>query len=264
MTISLWTGALGMIAEQFRIDTTANNLSNINTAGYKKMRADFEDLIYNTILKAGTPATSVTEYPTGIQIGYGVKVSATEKLFTQGSIKETGNISDMAIVGEGFFKVRLPNGDFAYTRNGAFKIDSNGQFVSSDGYFLEPPIILRKNAIRESLTIDKNGVVRVRIIGVDNPQQIGQIELYRFINPAGLQNIGENLYKVTSASGGAISGLPGSPGFGRIMHKYLEMSNVKLAEEMVELIVAQRAYEANSKTVQTSDSMLQTAIALKR
>jgi flagellar basal-body rod protein FlgG len=264
MTISLWTGALGMIGQQFRIDTTANNLSNVNTSGYKRVRADFEDLIYNTVLKAGTPATSVTEYPTGIQIGYGVKVSATQKIFTQGALKETSNVSDMAVVGEGFFKVRLPNGDFAYTRNGAFKIDANGQFVNSEGYFLEPPVFLPKNAIRETLSIDKDGIVRVRIVGIEKPQQIGQVELYRFINPAGLQNIGENLYKITSASGKAIAGLPNSPGYGRIMHKYLEMSNVKLAEEMVELIVAQRAYEANSKTVQTSDSMLQTAIALKR
>ncbi len=264
MLRSLWTGASGMIGQQFNIDTISNNLSNVNTAGFKKSRAEFEDLIYQTILMAGTPATEITEVPTGIQVGHGVKPAATQKMFQQGSLQSTENKLDMALEGEGFFKVQLYDGSIAYTRDGSFKIDSNRQFVTSNGYLLDPPIVLPENFIMNTLSISQDGRVTVGIVGEEDPIDVGQLEISRFVNPAGLQSIGGNLYKTTPASGEEIPGQPGLDGMAKTHQGFLEMSNVKVVEEMVNMIVAQRAYEINSKSIQTSDSMLATAIGLKR
>jgi flagellar basal-body rod protein FlgG len=264
MMRSLWTAASGMISQQFNIDTIANNLSNVNTTGFKKNRAEFEDLIYQTLLMAGTPATEVTEVPTGIQVGHGVKTAATQKLFSQGSLQSTENKLDLALEGEGFFKVQLYDGSVAYTRDGSFKVDSNRQVVTANGYLLEPPLVLPESFIMNSLSISQDGRVTVKIIGEEDPIEVGQLEIYRFVNPAGLQSIGQNLYKTTPASGEEIPGPPGLNGMAKTHQGFLEMSNVKVVEEMVNMIVAQRAYEVNSKAIQASDSMLATAISLKR
>jgi len=253
-----------MTGQQFNIDTISNNLANVNTTGFKKNRPDFEDLLYQTARIAGTPATELTNVPTGIQVGHGVKVAATQKIFTQGSLQATGNESDIAIQGEGFFRVLLIDGTYGYSRDGSFKIDSNGQFVSSNGYRMMPEVILPENFIRESLTISQDGRVTVKVPGSDDPIEVGQLEIYRFVNPAGMQAIGENLFKVTNASGDAIPGRPGFDGMGKTVQKFLEMSNVSVVTEMVNMIVAQRAYELNSKAIQTSDTMLGIANGLKR
>jgi flagellar basal-body rod protein FlgG len=264
MVRSLWTAASGMTGQQFNIDTIANNLSNVNTTGFKKNRADFEDLLYQTKKVAGTPATEVTLVPTGVQVGHGVKVAATQKIFTQGSLQNTGNVSDLAIEGEGFFRVLLYDGTYGYTRDGAFKIDSNGQFVTSNGYRLIPEVVLPEGFIRESVTVSQDGRVTVKVPGNDDPILIGQLELYRFVNPTGLQAVGENVFKMSSASGDPIQGRPGFDGMGKTLHRFLEMSNVAIVQEMVNMIVAQRAYEFNSKAIQTSDTMLGIAANLKR
>jgi flagellar basal-body rod protein FlgG len=253
-----------MIGQQSNIDTISNNLANVNTSGYKKVRADFEDLIYQTVRTAGTPATEDTVVPVPVQMGHGVKLSATQRQFTQGALQNTENISDLAIQGDGFFRVLLYDGTYGYTRDGAFKIDSEGQIVTSNGYRLLPEITLPENFIPETLTISQDGRVNVKIPGNDDPVLVGQIELYRFPNPVGLSAIGENLFKTSNASGEAIAGRPGYDGMGKTIHKFLEMSNVSVVREMVNMIVAQRAYEFNSKAIQTTDNMLGTATALKR
>ncbi len=264
MMRSLWTASTGMIAQQFHIDTIANNLSNVNTTGFKKNRADFEDLLYHTVLMAGTPATANSEVPTGIQVGHGVKTAATQKMFSQGSLQNTENKLDLAITGEGFFKIRLFDGTPAYTRDGSFKVDSRGQILNSNGYLLDPPLTLPEGTLHNEITISQEGRVTVKVGGSDTPVEIGQISTYRFVNPAGLQSIGGNLFKITQASGEEVPGQPGYNGYGTLQQGFLEMSNVKVVEEMVNMIVAQRAYETNSKAIQTSDSMLNTAINLKR
>ncbi|MEM5947825.1 flagellar basal-body rod protein FlgG [Spirochaetia bacterium 38H-sp] len=264
MMRSLWTAASGMVGQQYHIDTVANNLSNVNTTGFKKNRVDFEDLIYQTVRMAGTPATEVTVVPTPTQVGHGVRVAASAKQFTQGALQNTGNISDIAIQGDGFFRVMLYDGSYAYTRDGSFKIDSNGQFVTSNGYRVMPDITLPEGFIPDTLSVSQDGRVTVKVPGQDDPIDVAQIQLYRFVNPSGLQAIGDNMYKVTNASGDPVGGRPGFDGMGKVMHKFLEMSNVSVVNEMVEMIVAQRAYELNSKAVQTSDSMLSTAVNLKR
>jgi flagellar basal-body rod protein FlgG len=264
MMRSLYTAASGMNGQQFNIDTIANNLSNVNTTGFKRNRADFEDLLYHTVRLAGTPATEETLVPVGIQVGHGVKVAATQKIFVQGSLQNTQNVSDLAIQGEGFFRVRLYDGSFAYTRDGSFKIDSNGQFVNSNGYRLMPELVMPEGFIRDSIAISQDGRVTVRLPGLDDPVEVGQLELYRFVNPAGLQAIGDNLFKVSAASGDPIAGQPGFDGMGQTLHKFLELSNVDVVGEMVNMIVAQRAYEMNSKAIQTSDTMLGIANNLKR
>lgn len=264
MMRSLWTAASGMVGQQFNIDTISNNLSNVNTTGFKQNRPDFEDLLYQTVRAAGTPATEQTLVPVGVQVGHGVKVGATQKIFTQGSLQETQNVSDIAINGEGFFRVLLYDGTYGYTRDGAFKIDSNGQFVTHQGYRLMPETVLPEGFIRESVSISQDGRVTVMLPGLDEPIDVGQLELYRFVNPAGLQSIGENIYKQTSASGDVIAGQPGFDGMGQTLHKFLETSNVEIVREMVNMIVAQRAYEMSSKAIQTSDTMLGIANSLKR
>jgi flagellar basal-body rod protein FlgG len=264
MMRSLWTAASGMTGQQFNIDTIANNLANVNTTGFKQMRADFEDLLYQTQVLAGTPATEATVIPTGVQVGHGVKPAATQKIFTQGALQSTGNTADLAIEGEGFFRVLQYDGTYGYTRDGSFKIDSNGQLVSSNGYKLMPEIVLPEGFVNDSLSISQDGRVTVKVAGSDDPIEVGQIEIFRFVNPAGLESIGENLLKVTNASGEPIPGRPGFEGMGKTLQKFLEMSNVSVVKEMVNMIVAQRAYELNSRAIQTSDSMLATATSLKR
>jgi flagellar basal-body rod protein FlgG len=253
-----------MIGQQASIDTISNNLANVNTPGYKKMRADFEDLIYQTVRVAGTPATEDTTVPVPVQMGHGTKLAATQRQFLQGSLQNTENISDVAIQGEGFFRVQNYDGTYAYTRDGSFKIDSNGQFVTSNGYKLMPELVLPQGFIADTLAISQDGRVTVKVPGRDDPIEVGQLELYRFPNPEGLTSIGENLYKVSNASGDVVAGRPGYDGMGMTVHKFLEMSNVSVVREMVDMIVAQRAYEFNSKAIQTTDNMLGTATSLKR
>jgi flagellar basal-body rod protein FlgG len=266
MVRSLWTGASGMTGQQANIDTISNNLANVNTAGFKKMRADFEDLLYQTVKTAGTPATEDTVVPVGVQMGHGVKLAATQRMFSQGALQNTDNVYDMAISGEGFFRIQMYDGSWAYTRDGAFKIDENGRLVTSNGYWVLPDIIMPQGFLPETVTVTKDGRVSVKVpqIDLNEPVDVGRIELYRFPNPVGLTAVGENLFKVTNASGEPIPGRPGYEGMGQIQHKFLEMSNVSVVREMVDLIVAQRAYEFNSRTIQTSDNMLGTATGLKR
>ncbi|MDR1420856.1 MAG: flagellar basal-body rod protein FlgG [Treponema sp.] len=266
MVRSLWTGASGMIGQQANIDTISNNLANVNTHGYKMMRADFEDLVYQTVKVAGTPATEDTVVPVGVQMGHGVKLADTQRIFTQGSPQATDVSTDMAINGEGFFRIQMYDGSWAYTRNGNFKVDMDGRMVTSNGYWVLPDIIMPENFLPDTITVSKDGRVTVKVGGLntDDPLDVGQIELYRFPNPVGLTAVGENLFKITQASGDPIPGRPGYEGMGQIEHKYLEMSNVSIVREMVNLIVAQRAYEFNSRTIQTTDNMLGTATTLKR
>ncbi|MFW6343323.1 MAG: flagellar basal-body rod protein FlgG [Sediminispirochaetaceae bacterium] len=264
MMRSLWTSASGMTGQQFNIDTISNNLSNVNTTGFKKNRADFEDLLYQTSRIAGTPATEQTTVPTGIQVGHGVKVAASQKMYEQGALENTENVSDIAIGGEGFFRVMMLDGTYGYTRDGSFKIDSNGQLVTSNGHRVMPEITLPDDFVRDSLTISQDGRVNVKVAGSDEPVEVGQMELFRFTNPAGLNAVGENILKVTNGSGDPIGGRPGINGMGQTVQKFLEKSNVSVVQEMVNMIVAQRAYELNSKAIQTSDTMLGIANNLKR
>jgi len=238
----------------------------VNTHGYKKQRAGFEDLIYQTVRVAGTPATEDTVVPVGIQLGHGVKLADTQRVFSQGSLQATDVSTDMAIAGDGFFRIQMYDGSWAYSRNGNFKVDSDGRMVTSNGYWLLPDIIMPEGFLPDSINISRDGRVSVKVPHIDpnEPIDVGRIELYRFPNPVGLTTVGDNLFKVTQASGDAIPGVPGYDGMGSIQHKFLEMSNVAVVQEMVNLIVAQRAYEFNSRAIQTSDNMLGTATSLKR
>lgn len=262
MIRSLWTAASGMQAQTSNIDVISNNLANVNTAGFKRSRADFQDLLYETIRLPGTDTAGGSQVPTGIQIGHGTRTVATQKIFIQGDFEHTQNELDMAIEGQGFFQITQANGDIAYTRAGNFKIDSEGRIVSPDGFLLEPEITIPTDALAVSISTD--GVVSVLQPGQSQPTQVGSLELARFVNPAGLQNIGRNLYTQTGASGDPTTGTPGEDGFGTIAQGYLEMSNVSVVDEMVNMITAQRAYEINSKAIQAADEMLQTANGLKR
>ena len=264
MVRSLYTAASGMNAQQTNIDTISNNLSNVNTNGFKRNRADFEDLMYQTIRTAGTPATEVTLNPVGEQVGHGVKVSSTQKIFEQGSPRETGVPTDVAIQGDGFFRVLDYDGSYGYTRDGSFQIDSNGQLVTSQGYRVIPEIILPDNFVQNTLNVTQDGRVTVEVPELDDPVEVGQLELYRFTNPAGLNAVGENMLKESPASGQAIAGVPGQEGMGRTLGGFIESSNVEAVNEMVSMITAQRAYEMNSRSIQTSDDMLSIANQLKR
>ncbi len=261
MLRSLWTAATGMTAQQYNIDTISNNLSNVNTTAFKKNRAEFQDLLYQTIRPAGVTNNMGMQYPTPIEIGHGVKLSSTQKSFIQGNLVETGNQLDVAIQGEGFFEVQQPNGEMAYTRDGSFKIDGQGNVVNSNGYYLMPEISLPVDTT--SVVIRENGDVIISTPGNTDTNIVGQIKLHKFINPAGLESLGGNNYKETEASGEAVDGLPGLEGFGSLAQKYLEASNVKVVEEMVNLITSQRAYEINAKAITTSDQMLGIANNLK-
>jgi len=266
MVRSLWTGASGMIGQQAQVDVISNNLANVNTHGFKKQRVEFKDLIYQTLRVAGTPATENTVVPVGVQMGHGVRLAATQRVFSQGSLQQTDVPTDMAIAGDGFFRVQMFDGSWAYTRNGTFKVDSDGRMVTSNGFWLLPDIIMPEGFLPESISISRDGRVTVRVPDIDPTEsiEVGRIELYRFPNPVGLMAVGDNLFRVSAASGDPIPGVPGFDGMGTIQNRFLEMSNVAVVQEMVNLIVAQRAYEFNSRTIQTSDSMLGTATALRR
>ncbi len=262
MIRSLWSAASGMRAQQLNMDTISNNLANVNTNGFKKSRVTFQDLMYQTLKNAGTPNNQGSQVPTGIEVGHGVRPAATQKLFGQGSLKSTENPLDLAIQGNGFFQILLPDGTNGYTRDGAFKLDSNGQLVTSDGYLLQPPVTIPANAT--DVMVNEEGVVAYLEPGNDQPQEAGQLELSNFSNPAGLKSIGQNIFKSTAASGQAVFGLPTQEGYGSIAQRFLESSNVKVVEEMVDMIAAQRAYEISSKAIKASDEMLQQANSLRR
>ena len=254
MIRSLWIAKTGLEAQQTQMDVIAHNLANVSTNGFKRQRAVFEDLLYQTLRQPGAQSSQQTEVPSGLQIGTGVQPIATERIFTQGNIQQTGNNFDVAIQGDGFFQVLLPDGTTAYTRDGAFQLNSQGQLVTSSGYQVQPAITLPANVI--SVTIAKDGIVSVTQAGSSAPTQIGQMQLAKFINYGGLQSRGENLYLETASSGAPQPNAPGANGAGLLNQAYVETSNVNVAEELVNMIQTQRAYEINSKAIQTSDQML--------
>jgi len=261
MVRALWTSATGMEAQQLRMDVISNNLANINTTGFKKSRPDFQDLLYQNLRTAGSSSTSNLQFPTGIQVGLGTRNVAIQKNFSQGDFAQTGNPLDLVIEGQGFFQVLQPNGTIAYTRAGTFKVDSTGNIVTSNGFLIEPSISVPQGTV--SITVGSDGTVSVE----DSSQtsaQVGNISLSTFLNPAGLKSAGKNLYLQTPASGAPILGVPGENGVGTISQGFLEMSNVEAVEEMIGMIVAQRAYETNAKSIQTVDTMLQTTNNIKR
>jgi flagellar basal-body rod protein FlgG len=262
MIRALFTAATGMTAQQMNIDTTANNLANVSTTGFKRSRVDFQDLLYQTPRMPGAQTAQSVEAPTGIQVGSGVRPASTQRIFSQGDFQQTDNPLDLVIEGDGFFQVLRGDGTTAYTRAGSFRKDANGRMVNPDGYALQPEISIPAQAT--NISIGTDGIVSVTLAGNNTPQQVGTIELAKFANPAGLNAIGRNLFLPTGASGTAVTGAPGSLNFGTLSEGFVEMSNVKVVEEMVNLIVGQRAYEAGSKAVQSADEMLQLANNLRR
>jgi flagellar basal-body rod protein FlgG len=255
MEPALWVSKSGLEAQDQNIATIANNLANVNTTGYKKGRAIFEDLIYQNLRQAGAQSSQNSQIPTGINMGTGVHLAATEKQFSQGSIQNTQNALDMAIEGRGFLTVLMPDGTQAYTRDGGFKTDNTGQLVNSNGYPLQPGITIPAQTIR--VTIGTDGTVSALVAGSNTPTTIGNIQLTDFINPAGLQPLGQNLFVETAASGTPVTDTPGNSGLGSILQGSLEASNVNVVEELVNMIQAQRSYEITAKSIQTVDSMLQ-------
>lgn len=264
MMRALYTAATGMGAQQMNVDTIANNLANVNTTGFKKSRVDFQDLLYQQIRMAGASSSDATQVPTGINIGLGVRPAATQKMFTPGLPKPTGNPLDVRIAGDGFFQILLPDGEIGYTRDGAFKLDDQRRVVNSDGYLLEPAVTIPDNVPFENITIAKDGTVQVKVAGEDTVTDVTQITIATFVNPAGLTAIGGNIFKQSPASGEANVGNANAEGRGSLERGELEMSNVAVIDEMVDLITAQRAYDVNSKSIQTSDEMLGLANSLKR
>ena len=261
MIRSLWISKTGMDAQQSQLDVISNNLANVNTTGFKRSRAVFEDLLYQNVREPGAQSSQQTTLPSGMQIGTGVRIVATERLHTQGNLTQTGNSTDVAINGNGFFQVQMPDGTLAYSRDGSFQVNAQGQLVTSSGYPIQPAITIPQNAT--SLTVGKDGVVTVSTPGSAANTQVGTFQLANFINPAGLRSMGENLYAETEASGTANLANPGSNGVGVLNQNYVETSNVNVVEEMIQMIQTQRAYEINSKAVQTSDRMLEKVAQLK-
>jgi len=255
MNQALWVSKTGLDAQQTRLSVISNNLANVSTTGYKKGRAAFEDLLYQNVRQVGGQTSQDSILPTGLHLGTGVRVVATEKLHTQGNINNTQNSLDVAIDGKGYFAIQMPDGSEAYSRDGSFKLSDQGQLVSASGYTLQPGITIPANA--QGITIGIDGTVSVTLAGNAAPVGVGNIQLTNFINPAGLQPVGENLFIETIASGAGAAGTPGLTGLGRLRQGALETSNVNVVEEMVSMIETQRAYEMNSKLVQTADSMLQ-------
>ncbi|MCD6165147.1 flagellar basal-body rod protein FlgG [bacterium] len=262
MIRALRTAATGMYAQQLSVDVISNNLANINTTGFKRSKVEFQDLLYQTIKTPGSGSNLGNVSETEIQIGHGTKPVAVLKIFSQGDMKPTENPLDLAIDGNGFFQIIMPDGTRAYTRDGTFKLSAEGQLVTSDGLLLEPEISLPLDTV--SINISSDGVVSALVVGSTEPEVIGQLELAKFVNPAGLKSIGRNLYLQTAASGEPMIGTPDSEGYGRLMQGYQEMSNVDVVEEMVNLIVAQRAYEINSKAIRTAEEMLSATTNLTR
>ncbi len=257
MDQSLMIAKTGLDAIQNRMSVISNNLANANTTGFKQDRVVFEDMLYQTIRQPGAQSSSGTQLPSGLMIGTGVRTVATEKIHTQGNIVQTENALDMAIQGRGFFQILMPDGALSYTRDGTFQIDSTGQMVMSNGYPLEPAITIPQDAL--SVTIASDGTVSVLQSGQVSPTTVGNVQLADFVNPTGLQPIGENLYKETGASGSAITGTPGLTGLGSVVAGALETSNVNVVTELINMIETQRAYEMNSKAISTADQMLQYA-----
>jgi flagellar basal-body rod protein FlgG len=254
MIRSLWIAKTGLDAQQTQLDVISNNLANVSTNGFKRSRAVFEDLLYQTLRQPGAASSQQTTIPSGLMIGMGVRPVATEHIFVQGSLQRTENALDMAVNGQGFFQIQMPDGTLAYTRDGAFQMDSTGQVVTASGYPLSPAITIPSNAT--SITISRDGIVSVLQSGSATPTQIGTIQLASFVNVGGLQSVGENLFVETASSGTPTPNTPGTNGTGVLNQGYTETSNVNVAEELVQMIQTQRAYELNSRAIQTSDSML--------
>jgi flagellar basal-body rod protein FlgG len=253
-TPALWVAKTGLDAQQTQMSVISNNLANVNTTGFKKARALFEDLLYQNVRQVGAQSTQNTTLPSGLQLGTGVRTVATEKIHTQGNIVQTQNALDVAINGRGFFQILMPNGNIAYSRDGSFKLDSTGQIVTNGGYALEPGMTVPAGA--QSITVGTDGTVSVQEAGNAIPTVIGNIQLADFINPTGLEPIGENLYRESAASGAPTTGTPGEDGMGKVIQGSLETSNVNVVEELVNMIETQRAYEMNSKAIATTDEML--------
>jgi len=260
---SLYTAATGMSAQQLNIDTISNNLANVSTNGFKKQRVDFQDLLYMNLKPAGVPTSTDSRTPTGLQIGEGVKPVDTKRIFTQGPVRNTSNPFDLLIEGTNtFFKVVEPDGTVVYTQDGSFNQDGNGNLVNADGLMMDPPVQIPQDSTAIQVTAD--GRIMATLVGSNQPTQVGQLELARFTNPAGLESLGHNLFQSTVASGDPMVGIPGQPGFPQIAQGELEQSNVDVVDEMVNLIVAQRAYEINSRAVSTADDMLSIVAGMKQ
>ncbi len=258
---ALMTGATGMSAQALNIDVIANNLANVNTTGFKRMRANFEDLLYQQMRPAGTMAAAESQVPSGIQVGLGTRVVATQRIFEEGSFQLTGRELDLAIRGSGFFQVVLADGSIAYTRAGSFNRDADGRVVDPNGYPMEGDIIIPEDVMEISVGMD--GTVQVTIPGQVEPETVGNIELAKFINPEGLRSVGDNLLVESAASGTATTGTPGQEGLGDIIDRTLEASNVDVVKELVDLITAQRAFEINSQVIRAADSMLERVTTLR-
>ncbi|MFC7332232.1 flagellar basal-body rod protein FlgG [Rhodocista pekingensis] len=253
---SLSIGATGMLAQQLNVEVISNNIANMTTTGFKRQRAEFQDLLYQNMRRVGSTSSDAgTVVPSGVQIGAGVKTAAVYRINEQGNISVTGNALDLAINGQGYFQVELPDGQTAYTRAGSFQLNAEGTIVTADGYQLQPGLVVPENAV--DITVNPNGEVLVKLDGQTQPANIGQIQLATFPNPAGLEAIGDNLLLESPASGNVIAGNPGAPGFGRVIQQALETSNVNIVSEITNLITAQRAYEMNSRVISTSDQMMQ-------
>jgi flagellar basal-body rod protein FlgG len=255
MNPALWAAKTGLDAQQTRMTVTSNNLANVNTSGYKKGRAVFEDLLYQNVRQVGASTSQDTQLPSGLHLGTGVRVVATEKMYTQGNLTQTGNALDLAVNGRGFFQVLLPDGTLGYTRDGSFQVSAQGELVTSSGYAVQPGISIPDGS--QSVTIGADGVVSVQLAGQSSPTQVGSLQLVDFINAAGLQPRGENLLVESAASGPAQTGTPGLNGLGMLVQGSLESSNVNVVEELVSMIETQRAYEMNSKAIATTDQMLE-------
>lgn len=262
MIRAMRTAASGMMAQQTNVDNIANNLANINTAGFKRSKIEFQDVLYQNYRRAGTATALGSSVPSELAIGYGTRVVATVRHYTEGDLTPTGNPLDLAISGDGFFQIQHPDGSVAYTRDGAFKLSADGQIVNSDGFYMIPQVTIPDGTT--SISFGTDGTIEVMEFGQSEPTQIGQLELARFINPAGLSALGRNLLAATGASGDPILDVPTQSGMGQVDQGYLEMSNVKVVDEMVNMIVAQRAYEMNSKAIQTAEDMAAIANNLKR
>lgn len=254
MERAMWTAASGMTAQQLNIDTIANNLANVNTTGFKRSRARFQDLLYQNLRAPGAASSLQTQYPAGIQLGLGTRTAAVEKMYSQGDFKKTDNPLDMVVQGDGFFKITLPDGNTAYTRDGAFALDRDGRIVNADGYPIEPALTIPQGTTRVEVGAD--GTVTAIVGGQTGGSQVGTIELASFLNPSGLRAMGMNLLVQTDASGDPILGTPGENGLGTIGQGFVELSNVSVVNELVDMIAAQRAYELNSRAVRVSDEML--------
>jgi flagellar basal-body rod protein FlgG len=255
MMRSLWIAKTGLDAQQTQLDVVSNNLANVSTNGFKRARAVFEDLLYQTLRPAGAQSSQQTQVPEGLQVGTGVRPIATARLHTQGNLQQTANQLDLAVNGSGFLQIQMPDGTTAYTRDGSLHMDAQGQLVNSNGYALSPAITIPANT--QSITVAPDGTISVTQQGSASPVQVGSIQLANFINPAGLHALGQNVYSETAASGTATTGTPGTNGLGTVNQGFVETSNVNVVEEMVSMIQTQRAYEINSKAIQASDQMLQ-------